>query len=807
MKKFLKVLLKVFLGILGLVIILVIAAAIYLNRSYINIDKKDKYAGVPIKEITINGYTFRDLNRNGKLDIYEDTRVSLDARVKDLLSQMNLDEKIRLLKGSGMKSGAGFGTSKDGVRGAVGTTSAIPRLGIPTIYLSDGPAGLRIFPTRKHDTSTYYCTAFPIGTLVASTWDVDMVNKIGEAMGNEALEYGVDVILGPGVNIQRNPLNGRNFEYYSEDPVVTGYIGAAMVKGIQSNGVGTSVKHFVANSQETNRNNNDAIISARALREIYLKGFEIIVMKSQPYTLMSSYNLVNGTHTSESKFLLTDVLRNEWGFQGLVMTDWFGGTNPPKEIEAGNDLLMPGTRAQYKSLKKAADEGALPMADIDTSVSRILRLILKSHRMQQYKYSNHPDLKAHALVARQSASEGMVLLKNNATLPLKGEKKVALFGTTSFRFIAGGTGSGSVNKAYTVSLEEGLTHAGYVIHPSTKKAFEDFKKAHEKAFKKGEGMLAMMNSSLPPEMIPSAALLTECKNSADIAIITIGRNSGEGSDRLKKDDFDLSDQEQELIQTVSKTFHEAGKKVVVVLNIGGAIETASWKDLPDAILLAWQGGQEGGNAVADILSGKVNPSGKLTMTFPIKLEDHASTANFPLDKESMSMNAIFVSHKPKPVEKQIRNVDYTKYEEGIYVGYRHFDKQNINVSYPFGYGLSYTNFVFENMNITVVNDTIHISLSVKNAGQVPGKEVVEIYVSKPDTKIDRPVQELKAFAKTPLLNAGETANLNLCIPVTDLSYWDESTSKWTLEKGVYVIHASASSRDIRLSKEFSLLQE
>ena len=804
MKKFLKVLLKVFLGILSLAVILVIAAVIYLNRSYINIDKKDKYTGVPVREITVDGYTFRDLNRNGKLDVYEDTRAPLEARVKDLLHQMTLEEKIRILKGSGMKSGAGFESSKDGVRGAVGTTSPIPRLGIPTIYLSDGPAGLRIFPTRKRDTSTYYCTAFPIGTLMASTWDVDLVSKVGEAMGNEALEYGVDVILGPGVNIQRNPLNGRNFEYYSEDPLVTGDIGAAMVKGIQSNGVGTSVKHFAANSQETNRNNNNAIISARALREIYLKGFEIIVKKSQPYTIMSSYNLINGTHASESRFLLTDILRNDWGFKGLVMTDWFGGTNPPKEIEAGNDLLMPGTRAQYKSLMKAADAGNLPMADIDTSVSRILRLVLNSHRMQQYKYSNHPDLKAHALVARQSASEGMVLLKNNEILPLQGVKKVALFGVTSFRFIAGGTGSGNVNKAYTVSLEEGLANAGFAIDTSSRKAFDDFKAEHKKAFRKGERMMDMMNSTLPPEMIPSAALLTECKNSADIAIITIGRNSGEGSDRLEKDDFDLSYKEQQLIQSVCKTFHQAGKKVVVVLNIGGVIETASWKDLPDAILLAWQGGQEGGNSVADILGGKVNPSGKLTMTFPVKLEDHASTANFPLNKQPMSMNAIFVGHKPKPADKQIRNVDYTKYEEGIYVGYRHFDKHNLNVSYPFGYGLSYTNFDYENMNITVVNDTIHISLSVKNAGNVPGKEVVEIYVSKPDTKIDRPVQELKAFVKTPLLNTGEAAKLSISIPVSELSYWDEASSKWALEKGVYVINASASSRDKRLSKEVSL---
>ncbi len=368
MKKFLKMLLKLLLAIVGLVVLIVIVVFIYVNRNFLNFEKKDKYASIPVKEITLDGYTFRDLNRNGKLDTYEDARQSIEARVKDLLSQMTLDEKLHLLTGTGMKSGTGLGSSKEGVRGAVGTTVPIPRLGIPVVYVSDGPAGLRINPTRRNDPNTYYCTAFPIGTLLASTWDVDLVGKVGQAMGNEALEYGIDVILGPGANIHRSPMCGRNFEYYSEDPVVTGDIGAAMVNGIQSNGVGTSVKHFACNNQETNRFNNNVIVSDRALREIYLKGFEIIVKKSHPYTVMSSYNLLNGTHTTENKLLLTDILRNEWGFRGIVMSDWFGGINPPNEIKAGNDLLMPGTRNQYKALKKAANNGELSAAAIDTSV-------------------------------------------------------------------------------------------------------------------------------------------------------------------------------------------------------------------------------------------------------------------------------------------------------------------------------------------------------------------------------------------------------------------------------------------------------
>jgi beta-glucosidase len=804
MKKFLKILLKVLLSVLGLLVLIVLIAALYINSNFLSFDRKDKYKDAGIKEITIDGFTFRDLNRNGKLDLYEDSRKPVEERVNDLLAQMTPEEKISLLKGSGMKSGAGLGSSKEGVRGAVGTILPVPRLGIPAVYLSDGPAGLRINPTRKNDDKTYYCTAFPIGTLLASTWDVNLVEKVGQAMGNEVLEYGVDVILGPGANIHRSPLNGRNFEYYSEDPVITGNIGAAMVNGIESNGVGTSVKHFAANNQETNRSYNNVIVSERALREIYLKGFEIIVKKAQPWTIMSSYNKLNGTYTSENRHLLTDILRNDWGFKGLVMTDWFGRKDPPAQIPAGNDLLEPGTRAQLKSLTKAYEKGELTEEDINTSVKRILTLILHSRKMEPYHYSNHPDLKGHAEVARQAASEGMVLLKNEQALPLQGVKNIALFGVTSYGFIAGGTGSGDVNEAYTVSLEEGLKNAGFVIDGTAKKAFEEHRAAHIKAFKKQDGLSAMLNTVRPPEMIPSGELLSACKNSADMAVITIGRNSGEGMDRKVKDDFLLSAGEQEMIRKVCETFHAAGKKVVVVLNIGGVIETATWKEQPDAILLAWQGGQEGGNSVTDILTGKVNPGGKLTMTFPIAVEDHASSANFPLNGEQMSLISMIFGNKEKPVEKQIRNIDYTRYEEGIYVGYRHFDKKDIRVSYPFGFGLSYTGFGYDIMDVDVKDGIITIRVTVKNTGNIAGKEVVEIYVSKPDSKIDRPVRELKAFAKTPLLNGGETAEMIISFPVSDLSYWNEENSGWKLEEGAYTIQAGSSSRDIRLSKEISL---
>ncbi|MEZ4777587.1 MAG: glycoside hydrolase family 3 C-terminal domain-containing protein [Bacteroidia bacterium] len=802
MKKGLKITLIAVGALLLLLVLAGLGGWMYLKSTFLNFEK-DYAENVAIKEITVDGYTFMDRNANGELDVYEDDRKSTEERVEDLLSQMTIEEKIHILKGSGLASAIGRAET-GGIPGAAGTIVPTPRLGLPVVYLSDGPAGLRIEPRRKGEDRTYYCTAFPIGTLLASTWNSAMVEEVGNAMGNEAREYGLDVILGPGANIHRHPLCGRNFEYYSEDPVLTGLTGAAMVNGIESNGVGTSVKHFVANNQETNRNANDVIVSERALREIYLKGFEIIVKKSRPWTVMSSYNKLNGTYTSESRSLLTDVLRGEWGFEGVVMSDWFGGNDAPAMIRAGNDLLEPGTKMQWDALTKAYEKGELSMEDIDNSARRILSLVLQSRKMQNDKPGNNPDLESHAALARKAASEGMVLLKNEHTLPIQQAKKVALLGVTSYDFIAGGTGSGDVNEAYTVSLEEGLTGAGFEINALAKEIYESHKAANKDLFVKPEGMSAMFNPYDPPEIVYAAGQLEQIASAADAGIITIGRNSGEGGDRIEKDDFLLSKDEQEMISAACKAFHQAGKKVIVVLNIGGVIETASWKDQPDAILLAWQGGQEGGNSVADIISGKVSPGGRLPMTFPVHLGDHASNSNFPQDGEPISLSAMLFSGKEKADEKKIRNKDYTNYEEGIYVGYRHFDKANLEVSYPFGYGLSYTSFEFKNMAVSMENDTIRISLSVQNKGDRAGKEVVQIYVSKSGSAIDRPVCELKAFAKTRNLEAGETEEIAISLPVSELRYWDEEKAGWVLEKGIYRIQSGASSREIRLSVEIEI---
>lgn len=798
MKKVFKRILKV-LGVLLLLVL--IAGAVgyfYVRNTFLSFE--DDYAeNKDLKEITVSGRSFIDRNGNGSLDVYEDDSKTVEQRVADALSQMTIEEKIHLLKGSGMASGMGI--REDGIPGVVGTIVATPRLGLPEINLSDGPAGLRIEPARDGEDRTYYCTAFPIATLLASTWNTDLVEEVGEAMGNEALEYGIDVILGPGANIHRHPFCGRNFEYYSEDPLLTGKIGAAMVNGIESNGVGTSVKHFVANNQETNRNYNDTRVSDRAMREIYLKGFEIIVEDAQPWTIMSSYNKVNGTYTSESRDLLTDILRDEWGFEGLVMSDWFGGEDAVAMVNAGNDLLEPGTKKQWDALEEGFEEGALTEAQIDIAASRVLTLVFKSQKLKGYKYSDNPDLKAHAKITRESASEGMVLLKNESTLPIDNSMNVALIGVTSYDFIAGGTGSGDVNEAYTISLEQGLKNNGFTINKAAKDAYEKHRAANEDAFVKPEGISAMFNPYTPPQIDYSDALINDIVKTSDVAVVTIGRNSGEGGDRKIEDDFLLSKQEKDMLTRTSQAFHKAGKKVIVVLNIGGVIETNSWKSEPDAILLAWQGGQEGGNAVADILNGKVNPSGKLTMTFPVNLTDHASDANFPHDGAPMQMTDFILGHDPKPENEMVKDVDYTTYEEGIFVGYRHFDTKNVAVSYPFGYGLSYSDFAISEMQTTQENDTITVSATVKNTGETAGKEVLQVYVSKPGSQVERATQELKAFAKTKLIAAQDRTTVKLQIPTKSLRYWDEGSNSWQLEKGAYKIKLGTSSRNIAQEAE------
>ena len=723
------------------------------------------------------------------------------SSLDEVIGAMTLEEKAHLVVGTGMAGFSGdsavIGATKKLVPGAAGTTYPIERLGIPAVVLADGPAGLRIDPKREGDSATYYCTHFPIGTLLASTWDQELVESVGRSIGNEVLEYGADVLLAPALNIHRNPLCGRNFEYYSEDPLVSGKIAAAYVRGVQSNGVGTSIKHFAVNNQETNRMATDAHVSPRALREIYLKGFEITVKESAPWTVMSSYNYLNGVYTSENKELQTTMLRDEWGFKGMVMTDWFGGKDAVAQMVAGNDMLQPGLPKQYEAIVKGVQDGALDEAILNQNVKRILEMILQTPRFKGYEYSNKPDLKAHAAVTRQSATEGMVLLKNdNGALPLAADvKNVALFGCTSYDFIAGGTGSGNVNRAYTVSLLDGLKNAGYVVDEALKNSYEAYLKAEKERLSKDKKEWFMPDTR-PAEMAVSAQVIREQAAKADVALVTLGRTSGEFLDRMVAD-FNLTKEEQNMLKAVSDVFHAAGKKVVVVLNIGGVIETASWKSAPDAILCAWQAGQEGGNSVADVLSGKASPSGKLTMTFPVKFEDAASSANFPID---MRVSTDLVNKGEK--KNDVKNVDYTDYEEDIYVGYRYFDTFGKQVSYPFGYGLSYATFAYDKAAVKADNGVYTVSVEVKNTGKVAGKEVVQLYVSAPDAATaNKPEKELKAFAKTKELKPGEAVVVTLKVNADDLASYDEAASAWVVTPGNYKFLVGASSRDIKATLE------
>ncbi len=723
--------------------------------------------------------------------------------VEEVLGAMTLQEKAALcVGGSRMVNIDGIPTgSANLVPGAAGTTRAIPRLGIPATVLADGPAGLRISPTREGSSKTFYCTGFPVGTLLASSWDLALVESVTEAMGNEVLEYGVDVLLAPGMNIHRNPLCGRNFEYFSEDPLLSGKMAAAYVNGIQKNGVGTSIKHYAANNQETNRNMNDAKVSVRALREIYLKNFEIAVKESDPWTVMSSYNQLNGEFTQQSHDLLTKVLREDWGYKGIVMTDWGNKEGTVKAVQAQNDLMEPGAQSEIERIIAAVKDGSLSEADLDRNVRNILNYIVRTPRFQGYKYSDAPDLKAHAAVARSAAAESMVLLRNEGALPLSGSEKVAMYGVSSIDFVAGGTGSGNVNKAYVVNMKQGLENAGFKLDQDLVNYYESYIKynsANNKLNGGNSNRPLLGTSKLAEIPVGSAAIKSQAKSN-DVAIITIGRNAGEGADRKMMDDFELTAVERELIQNVSSAFHLEGKKVVVVLNIGGVIETNSWKDMVDAILLPWSPGQEGANAVADVLTGKANPSGKLPMTFPVNFTDHPSSANFPYDYTRPQNNSFF-----RGPAQPVKDVDYTDYEEGIYVGYRHFTTSGTKVSYPFGYGLSYTDFAYSKPVVKAGTDGFTATVTVTNTGSVAGKEVVELYVSAPAGGMDKPKLELKAFAKTRELQPGESQTLTLSVDNYSLASFNEANSSWETAAGSYKVFFSKNVDAPQCSGEYKL---
>ncbi len=532
----------------------------------------------------------------------EQTIVKDDAYYKSLaetmVSQMSIDEKLDIVVGPGYSNATPVNVIST-VAGVAGYINGVKndKLDIPAAKLADGPAGLRISSTRDGDSGTYYATAWPIGSLLASTWDTNLIQQVGKATGEEVKEYGVDFLLAPGMNIQRNPLNGRNFEYYSEDPLLTGRIGAAMVDGVESNGVGTTIKHYFGNNSETNRSNINDIGEPRTFREIYLRGFQIAVDEAQPWAVMTSYNKLNGTYVNQRKDAVTDILRGEWGFNGLVMSDWFAGNirndadSPAKQMNAGNDLIEPG--GQKENLKASLDKGDVTESVISENAVRVLTQVLKSPSYNRYAFSNNPDLNAHAILARQAGTEGMVLLKNDSSaLPVAEGKSVASFGVNQVNTYKGGSGSGDVYAAYTVNIAKGLSNR-FTTNTELQDYYTNFyatnKVEHAGSF--GGASTYTCDEASVTGNSELSALLTQSVQDNDFAVISIGRQAGEGADRKnEKGDYLLSDQEMDMITSVADAFHAQDKKVVVVLNVNGVIDTTQWADKADAILLAYMGG-------------------------------------------------------------------------------------------------------------------------------------------------------------------------------------------------------------------------
>ena len=745
-----------------------------------------------------------------------DDAVITVEKVEKVVKKLTLEQKARLLVGS-----HAFSSSlSHEVSGAAGWTYEVPSLGIPSINLADGPVGVRINPVPSSSVTTVYdengvpvnvadnnatvadaslhrsfCTCFPSTTALAATWNVEMARKQGVAMGDEARAYGVDVILAPGINIMRNPLCGRNFEYYSEDPLLTGKMAVAYIQGIQSKGIGTSLKHFVANNQQTGKKYNDARMSQRTLREIYLRAFEMAVKEAKPWTVMGSYNKIAGEYTQTNRELLISLLRDEWGFDGLVLTDWTVRRPTPDLLNARSALIMPGAEDIVTEIIDAVRTGKVSEATLDACVADVLRVVAKSITAHRWEKSL-PDVKANVAMSREIAGESMVLLKNDGSLPLAAGCRVALFGATAYKSIAGGTGSSNVNKPYVVDISTGLRNAGFALDENLERLYSEYSAFASDLLDKypdcPDWQKISYHRTALPEMNLTAGMhyVERAAASADVAVVVIGRSSGETSDRRIDGDFNLTAEEHLMLDAVCGSFHKAGKKVVVVMNVCGMVEMASWADAPDAILMAWFPGQECGNAVADVVSGNVNPSGRLPMTFPLEYSDIPSSRNYPFLGQTEG-----------------KNFDFTNYEEGIWVGYRYFTTARRREAFTFGFGLSYTTFEYSDISVTRRGSVTTVSVTIKNTGSRSGKEVAQLYVSAPAKSMAKPAAELRGFAKTCLLKPGESRRVSIDIDDYALASFDEENSRWLTEKGHYKVFFGASADKVLAETSFTLKKE
>ncbi len=630
-------------------------------------------------------------------------------------------------------------------------------LGLPSIMVCDGPHGLRKKKEKKEKgelMSSKPATCFPTAVTTASSWNEELIEKMGEALGEECLEEKVSVLLGPGINIKRSPLCGRNFEYFSEDPYLAGKIGTAFVKGVQSKGVGTSLKHYAVNNQETRRMTVDAVADERTLREIYLAAFEPVVKDAQPWTVMNAYNRLNGEYCAENKWLLNDVLRDDWGFEGLVVTDWGANNDKVLGLKAGQDLEMPTSFGlAAKKVVAAVESGELDEAVLDVCVDRIIDLILKAKEsIRDFSY----DKDEHIALARKIAGESMVLLKNEKSiLPLDKTKKIALIGEMAKNPRYQGAGSSLINPTKLDNSFDELMNEGVSL---------EYAAGYDR------------KSDKPDEKLIAEAV--ETAKNADIAVLFIGLTESyetEGNDRKH---MNLPESHNALVDAVCA----ACEKVVVVLS-GGCPVTMPWLQKVDAVLNDYLGGQAGGGAIVDILLGKVNPSGKLAETYPLCLEDTPANSNFP--------------GSPITVE----------YREGIYVGYRYYDTAKKDVLFPFGYGKSYTTFEYSDVKLSADSikdtDTVTVSFKVKNTGNVDGAEVAQVYVTDTESTIFRPEKELKGFKKV-FLKAGEEQEISITLNKRAFSYYNVNIHDWHVESGEFKVLVGASSRDIKLEAAVSV---
>ncbi|BAJ64522.1 glycoside hydrolase family 3 C-terminal domain-containing protein [Anaerolinea thermophila] len=652
--------------------------------------------------------------------------------IEAILSQMTLEEKAAFCTGATPWS-----------------TLAIERLGVPSIVMTDGPHGVR----RASDPNTLTAkslpaTCFPTASCSASTWNPTLLQRMGEAMAEEAIALKVDILLGPGVNMKRSPLGGRNFEYFSEDPYLAGEMAVALINGIQSKGVGTSIKHYAANNQEFERFTISAEVDERTLREIYLPAFEAAVKRAKPWTVMCAYNKVNGTFASEHHQLLTEILKEEWGFEGVVVSDWGAVRDRVKSLVGGVDLEMPGPKhAHVRAVVEAVKSGQLSEEVLNESVRRMLRLVDKAMRTPK---GGAFDVDAHHALARQIAAEGMVLLKNNGILPLKDIRKAAVIGRSAREPYFQGGGSSNINPTRVdVPLDE-LQKQGEGIQ-----------------WTYAEGYAA--DESLHPEMIDEAV---DIARDAEVALIFVALPPSKESEGYDRQDLDLSRQQVALIQAVAKV----QPNTVVILNNGAPIVMSEWIDGVAAVLEAWMMGQAGAGAIADILFGKVNPSGKLAETFPLRLADTPAYLNWPGEAGKV------------------------RYGEGLYIGYRYYDAREDAVLFPFGFGLSYTTFEYSNPRVSAQSfrdvDGVTVYVDVTNTGKVAGKETVQVYVHDRQASLSRPVKELKGFAKVEL-QPGETKTVAIPLDFRAFAFYHPEYHQWVTESGEFDILIGASSADIR----------